>query len=51
MTFLLYHAIQYSLEQQKEFNFCGSSKKSIAEYFEGFGAQPAIIPIWKKTLI
>lgn len=51
MTFLLHHAILYALQQKKEFNFCGSSKKSIAIYFEGFGAKPVTLAIWKKSLL
>jgi hypothetical protein len=34
-----------------EFNFCGSSKKSIATYFEGFGATKTEIAIWKKSIL
>lgn len=50
MTLLLHHSIEYALQQQKEFNFCGSTKKSIAQYFEGFGAEKNAISIWKKIL-
>jgi hypothetical protein len=38
MTFLLHHLIKDAQQRDLEFNFCGSSKKSIATYFEGFGA-------------
>jgi hypothetical protein len=48
MTYLLHSCIQQALQNQKEFNFCGSSKKSIAEYFKGFGAREVPIVIWKK---
>lgn len=51
MTFLLHYIIQYALQQKKDFNFCGSSKKSIANYFEGFGAEKTLIPIWKKSVL
>jgi hypothetical protein len=50
MTFLLHHVIQYALRNKKTFNFCGSSKKTIASFFEGFGAERTIIPIWKKKI-
>ena len=51
MTFLLHYTIQYTLQRGLQFNFCGSSKKSIAAYFEGFGAHKIPITIWKKTII
>jgi hypothetical protein len=51
MTFLLHHIIQDALQRKLEFNFCGSSKKSIATYFEGFGAQKTPIAIWKKSIL
>ena len=51
MTFLLHHIIQQSLAQQKDFNFCGSTKKSIALFFEAFGASKIEIPIWQKSVI
>ncbi|MBK8352958.1 MAG: GNAT family N-acetyltransferase [Saprospirales bacterium] len=51
MTFLLHHIIQQSLAQQKDFNFCGSTKKSIALFFEAFGASKIDIPIWQKSMI
>lgn len=51
MTFLLHHAIQSSLKQQKDFNFCGSTKKSIATFFEGFGVTKTEIAIWKKSIL
>ena len=51
MTFLLHHIIQQSLAQQKDFNFCGSTKKSIALFFEAFGASKIGIPIWQKSMI
>jgi hypothetical protein len=51
MTFLLHQIIQNALLKGLLFNFCGSSKKSIAAYFEGFGAQKTPINIWKKTII
>ena len=50
VTFLLHHIIQEALEKGKIFNFCGSQNKNIATYFEGFGAQPIEIPIWKKGI-
>ncbi len=51
MTYLLHHCIQMALQQQKDFNFCGSSKKTIAHYFEGFGAQRTPIAIWTKNIL
>lgn len=51
MTFLLHDVIQAARNQQKDFNFCGSSKKSIAAYFEGFGATQQTISIWKKGIL
>ncbi|HUM50898.1 MAG TPA: hypothetical protein PK431_03745, partial [Chitinophagales bacterium] len=51
MTFLLHYIIQQSLAQQKDFNFCGSSKKSIASFFEAFGATKINIPIWQKSMV
>lgn len=51
MTFLLHDVIQTSINQQKDFNFCGSSKKTIAHFFEGFGATTTDIAIWKKEII
>lgn len=51
MTFLLNHIIQYSQQQYKDFNFCGSSRKSIANYFEGFGATKTTVAIWKKSIL
>jgi lipid II:glycine glycyltransferase (peptidoglycan interpeptide bridge formation enzyme) len=51
MTFLLNHVIQYTQQQKKDFNFCGSSKKTIATFFEGFGAERKLIAIWKKSVI
>ncbi len=51
MTFLLNESIQYAQQQKKDFNFCGSSQKSIANYFEGFGAEKTAISIWKKSIL
>jgi len=51
MTFLLYQTLQYAQQQEKDFNFCGSNKKSIADYFEGFGAKKISINIWKKSIL
>ncbi len=51
MTFLLNNVILAALKQHKDFNFCGSSSKSIAVYFEGFGAQKTPITIWKKSIL
>lgn len=51
MTFLLHYCIQHALQQQKDFNFCGSTKKSIATFFEGFGAAKTDISIWKKSIL
>lgn len=51
MTFLLHFLIQDSIKKNLEFNFCGSSKKSIATYFAGFGATPQTISIWKKGIL
>lgn len=51
MTCLLFHAIQTTTQQQKVFNFCGSSKKSIATFFEGFGATKTVLNIWKKSIL
>ncbi|MBP6323953.1 MAG: GNAT family N-acetyltransferase [Chitinophagales bacterium] len=51
MTFLLHHIIQDTQQRKLNFNFCGSSKKSIATYFEGFGAQKTEIAIWKKSIL
>lgn len=51
MTFLLHHVIQTALDQQKDFNFCGSSKKTIAHFFEGFGATKTDIAIWQKSIL
>ena len=51
MTYLLHYIIQDALQRKLEFNFCGSSKKSIATYFEGFGAQKTPIAIWKKSIL
>lgn len=48
MTFLLHDRISDALQRGLIFNFCGSSRKSIAHYFEGFGARPIPISIWKK---
>lgn len=50
-TFLLWTLIQESLAKGKTFNFCGSTKKSIANYFEGFNASSIPISIWKKQLL
>ncbi|MCB9034606.1 MAG: GNAT family N-acetyltransferase [Chitinophagales bacterium] len=50
-TFLLWTLIQQSIVKGKIFNFCGSTKKSIANYFEGFNATPTPISIWKKQLL
>ncbi len=50
MTYLLNHVIQQAINSQKTFNFCGSSKKTIAAFFEGFGATRHPINIWKKIL-
>lgn len=50
MTFLLHYIIQDTIQRHKIFNFCGSSKKSIANFFEGFGAKKTSIPIWKKSI-
>lgn len=51
MTFLLHHIIQDAQQRKLNFNFCGSSKKSIAAYFEGFGATKTEISIWKKSIL
>lgn len=51
MTFLLQQLIAESLQKKLDFNFCGSSKKSIAQFFEGFGAQKKDIAIWTKSVI
>jgi len=51
MTFLLHDVVQTAIKQQKDFNFCGSSKKGIATFFEGFGATKTSITIWKKSLL
>lgn len=51
MTYLLQQCIQEALKQKMIFNFCGSSRKSIAHYFEGFSAQKIDIAIWKKGLL
>jgi len=51
MTFLLHHLIKDAHQRDLEFNFCGSSKKSIADYFEGFGATKTEISIWKKSIL
>lgn len=51
MTYLLHHIIQDAQQRKLDFNFCGSSKKSIAAYFEGFGAQKIPIHIWKKSIL
>ena len=51
MTTLLNYAINYALQKQKTFNFCGSRKKSIADFFIGFGAKEMNVIIWKKQLI
>jgi hypothetical protein len=51
MTFLLHHLIKDAQQRDLEFNFCGSSKKSIATYFEGFGATKTEIAIWKKSIL
>jgi len=50
MHFLLNQMIEKTLQENKTFNFCGSSKLSIAQFFEGFGAGKATIPIWTKLL-
>ncbi|MBK9793889.1 MAG: GNAT family N-acetyltransferase [Sphingobacteriales bacterium] len=51
MTFLLHHIIQDAQQRKLDFNFCGSSKKSIAAYFEGFDATKTGISIWKKSIL
>ncbi len=51
MTYLLHHIIQDAQQRNLDFNFCGSSKKSIAAYFEGFGASKTEISIWKKSIL
>lgn len=51
MTFLLNHVIRDAHQRKADFNFCGSSKKSIAAYFEGFGATKTKISIWKKSIL
>ncbi len=50
MTYLLNHVIQQAISSHKVFNFCGSSKKTIATFFEGFGATRYPLNIWKKIL-
>ena len=50
MTYLLNHVIQQTMSSHKLLNFCGSSKKSIAAFFEGFGATQHPVTIWKKIL-
>jgi hypothetical protein len=50
MTYLLHCLILKAKERQLDFNFCGSRKKSIAAFFEGFGAKKVEISIWKKGL-
>lgn len=51
MTFLLFDVIQAAIQQNRDFNFCGSSKKTIAHFFEGFGATKTEISIWQKSII
>ncbi|MCB0506788.1 MAG: GNAT family N-acetyltransferase [Bacteroidetes bacterium] len=51
MTFLLHHLIKETLDKNKTFNFCGSSNKNIAHFFEGFGATKTSINIWKKSIL
>ena len=50
MTYLLWNCIQQAKTENLEFNFCGSSKKSIAAYFSGFGASQQTLSIWKKGI-
>jgi len=51
MTFLLQSVIKNALNENKKFNFCGSSRNSIANYFEGFGGKKIEIPVWTKKRI
>jgi hypothetical protein len=51
MHYSLYKLIEYATKQNKTFNFCGSNKKSIAQFFEGFGAIETPISVWKKTIL
>ena len=51
MTYLLWHCIHESKIENLSFNFCGSSKKSIANYFTGFGAERQPVSVWKKSLL
>lgn len=51
MTFLLDHVIRIAIDDKQDFNFCGSSRKTIASYFKGFGAVPVTIPIRYKSFL
>ena len=50
ITFLLNHVILRAFTQNKTINFCGSSNKNIANYFEGFGAKTTELNIWKRGI-
>lgn len=51
IPFLLHHHIQECAKKKIDFNFCGSTKESIANFFEGFGANKVPVAIWKKQII
>lgn len=49
--FLLDYIIKYSINKNKTFNFCGSTKKSIANFFKAFGAEELSINIWERRFL
>ncbi len=51
MTCLLWHSIQLAKKENLQFNFCGSNKKTIENYFKGFGAEKQALSIWKKGIL
>lgn len=50
MTYLLHELIQLHQKESRTFNFCGSTQKTIAHFFEGFGAKKQAISIWENSI-
>ncbi len=50
MHYMLHQLINQTIQGGKTFNFCGSSKKTIANFFKGFGAKNENLNIWTKSI-
>lgn len=51
MHFLLHDIISEKLNHKLDFNFCGSSRASICQFFKGFGSEDVAIAIWEKSIL